>query len=232
MEAKQNEIDNKHKGLKKLKDSKLTQFLKKYALKLILPAALVLILTITLLVCFVGVRGVYVSADNPNNYYEFTANSYKCVSEDEWGEISEEGKWKVSGGKIIFSVKDEDFGNISDDFKFSRKGFKTIFIDEEEYNRVSIVGTKMMTKIKVDVDLQGGQLQGVKSQYKFKPGSKSDVTNSPQREGFSFAGWYSSQYGFFDGEEQLSFDNKFWEKCTVYANWTSNKKYSVSASEN
>jgi len=224
MEAKQTELFGKNRVNDKLEK---INFIRKYG-KIVFPAVLVLIAAVILMVCFIGVRGIYVSAENPNTYYEFTATGYKCVSEDEWGEFKEEGKWKISGGRLMLTVNDELFGEVSEYYKFSRNGYRTIFIDEKEYNRVSLVGLDIVPKIKVSIDLQGGTAIGDTSQMRIKPGQKRIEPENPQRAEYTFMGWYMSPFGYFDGETAYSFDYKIWNKCIIYANWRFHSMYTIS----
>lgn len=141
------------------------------------------ILTIVLCVSLCGVRGVYVNAEDPNNYYIFKANSYTCVWKNEFGKQEEEkGSWSTSGGKITFTIKDEDFGKLSESFDFKKKSDNDmIVIDGKEYSRVARSLNSKITltfttdeesferKIKIgsamkDVDLTGYVISSVKNE--------------------------------------------------------------------
>lgn len=212
-------------------------FIKKYGI-IMLPALLVLIALITLMTCFIGVRGVYVNVDDPNDYYSFTATAYQCCGEDFGEEYVENGTWKISGGKIIFTVSDELFGKLSADFVFSRKDiYKTIFIGEDmdnlkEYKRVSLVKYPLISKnIKITFDTNGGNEDSFVE--KIKQGTKlKKFEFTPTKQNREFRGWYTDPYGYkrADGKA-FSNENRQWESTRYYANWYNSTDYNITITD-
>lgn len=159
-------------------DNKALVFVKNHW-KIILPSVLLLIVFITLMCTLVGVRGIYVNVNDSDDFYDFDATSYRASSM--FSDELEEGKWKVSGNKLILTVSDDDFGDMSMDFDFKRNGYGTIFIDDVKYRRVSIVGLKTTAqKVKIKFDPQNGEVARV---AKLKIGNKlSSEIENPERE--------------------------------------------------
>lgn len=67
--------------LTKVATSKFGVWVKNHWIILI-AAALALIIFITLMTTLVGIRGVYVNIDDPNDFYSFTATGYTGYSEE------------------------------------------------------------------------------------------------------------------------------------------------------
>ena len=59
-----------------VKFAPVVEFLKKYGLKVVLPVTLLVVAFITLCACFMGLRGIYVNVDNPNEFISFNATNY------------------------------------------------------------------------------------------------------------------------------------------------------------
>ncbi|MDE5602215.1 MAG: leucine-rich repeat protein [Clostridia bacterium] len=202
---------------------------------ILFAGALLLIAFITLMSTLVGIRGIYVNVNNPNDFYSFTATDYVGYITDEFGYSYEEnGTWKTSGNKLTFTVKDEYLGKISEDFLYSTKhGYKTLFIGDDkenmvEYQRVSLVKYDINTdKAKVTFDLNGGD--GKNDIKKIKIGNKLDEPTTPTHtEGYAFMGWYTTPYGYksVDGQ-RFDDDSRIWENTTYYANWDNPTEYTV-----
>lgn len=203
------------KSQAKAKYAPAAAFFKKYGLKVILPLALLLIACVTLIVCFGGLRGVYVSEEDPNCFFEFSVSKYKYIDEND--EI-EEGKWKISGGKLILTLQDEIFGEISEDFSFSRKG-RAIFIDEEKFTRASIVKAKSAPKKTVTLSINGGTAENFNESNKVSLGSKLKEPANVEKRGYTFMGWFTSPNGYANGEEPFDFGDRVWEAKSLYACW-------------
>lgn len=218
--------------------SKAFAWIKKHWIILV-ASALALIVFITLMTCLVGIRGVYVNVNDPNDFYSFTATGYTGYSEEFGETYVEEGTWKTSGGKITFTVKDEDFGKFSADFQYSVKdGYKTLFIGEvgddkenmKQYKRVSLVKYDINSKkANVTFDLNGGS--GNISNQKIKIGEKvKEPSEKPVRTEREFRGWYIEPYGYKNGGTRLDEDSRIWEDITYYANWYNPTQYTISIS--
>lgn len=206
-------------------------WLKKYA-KIILPSLLGLIAIITLMVCFIGIRGIYVNVEDPNDFYSFTATQYKGYGEDFGQPYVEDGTWKTSGGKIVFTINDEDFGKFSADYVYSTKnGYNTLFIGEnkdslKEYKRVSIIKYDINAKkVNVKFDLNGGN--GHVPSQKIKLGEKAAEPDTPTRMNREFRGWYTDPYGYKNGGIRFNEDARIWENVTYYANWYNPTDYTI-----
>lgn len=238
MERKQSQIEEKKESKKSIKDSKGFTFLKKWGLPLILPITIVVITAIVLMVCFMGVCGVYYNVDNPNEFYSFTVGKYEYhyeLRDSELGfdlEMIDEGKWKVKGNSIYFTYEDEIFGEITDDYYFSKTDDNdTIFIGPDktltlEFKRAMIGSySSSNKKIKVTFDANGGE--GGWS-GKIKIGSTMKELPEATREGYQFMGWYTEPKGYrLKTEDNLTENDRIWENVTYYANWYSGKEYDV-----
>ena len=199
------------------------------------PAVLLVIIFITLMSTLVGIRGIYVNVNDPNDFYSFTATNYVGYSEEFGESYEEKGTWKASAGKLTLTVKDEDFGKFSADFLYSTKnGYKTLFIGDDkehmvEYKRVSLVKYDINTsKAKVTFDMNGGN--GKNDTKKIKIGSMIKEPNEPTHPyGFDFMGWYTEPYGYKLTDGQLfDKDSRIWENTTYYANWRDTRNFIAS----
>lgn len=207
-------------------------FAKKYG-KIILPALLLLIAFITLMVCLVGVRGVYVNVNNPNEFYSFTATGFEYYAEEFGVECVLSGKYNISGSIITQTINDDDLGEISMQWLFSASnGNKSIFFGKDlesltEFKRVSLVKYSMLTsKATVKFDSNGAQQSG--SSSKIKIGEKTSAPADPTRDGRDFRGWYTTPYGYKNGDgERFDENSRIWENVTYYANWYNPTDYEL-----
>ncbi|GEM_PF-2928125 len=168
---------------------------------------LAVILIIVLCTSLCGVRGVYVNKANAEDYYVFSSGSYIAVSNLGGEDMEEKGKWKASGGKITFTVKDEMFGKISESFDFKKsKDNDLIEIDGTQYERVA---RSIKSKVKITLDANGGE-GGIHK--KIRIGSKIEV-KEPTREGFVFLGYANSEGEFFNDYERI------WKSASYKAKW-------------
>ena len=233
MEAKQAELE-RGSVLKKREGgagAAVISFAKKWGLKAVLPAVLVLIALITLLVCFCGVRGIYVNIDDPNEFYSFDATSYEYHGIFMGEEYVDEGTWKKSGGQLLLTYKDEDFGKVTESYDFSSlNSNKTLFISDDfgnkgEFKRVSLLAYGTSQKIKITLDGNGGS--GGDS-HKVQIGSKIQEPAEPTRDGYMFMGWYTSKEGWKNAEaKRIDFDDRVWEDVTYYANWKNTTQFDL-----
>ena len=233
MEAKQAELErgSVHKKREGGAGAAVISFAKKWGLKAVLPAVLVLIALITLLVCFCGVRGIYVNIDDPNEFYSFDATSYEYHGIFMGEEYVDEGTWKKSGGQLLLTYKDEDFGKVTESYDFSSlNSNKTLFISDDfgnkgEFKRVSLLAYGTSQKIKITLDGNGGS--GGDS-HKVQIGSKIQEPAEPTRDGYMFMGWYTSKEGWKNAEaKRIDFDDRVWEDVTYYANWKNTTPFNL-----
>ena len=121
------------------------QFLKKWGLKVLLPCGLVLIALIVLLVCFCGLRGVYVCVDDPSLAISFGVGKMDIV----YGEYVLHGTYEVNGRLIESSVElpSEITGDTSSGGLFATKNtydssklIEKVFGEQDEsfYNGIAI----------------------------------------------------------------------------------------------
>ena len=240
MEKRQSEMESggSHRNadfkgkFSQIKETKFFGFLKKWGLKVILPCVLAFIVLISLLVSLVGVRGVYYNVNNPNEFYSFSSSKYEYYGDFNGEEYVDKGTWKTKNGKLYLTYKDEEFGKQTDEYYFSKQSNKVIFIGEEkdslsEFKRVSLSKYKPSSnkKVKITFDANGGSGDTSVS-YSF--GSKSKEVPQTEREGYFFKGWYKDKYGYKISESKPYEEGKrVWEDVTYYANWWSDKTYTL-----
>ena len=226
LEKKQEKNDKVKTGSLSAKEKLATVavFFKKWGLKAVLPAALFLIAFITLLVCFCGLRGIYVNVDNPNEFYSFSPTSYEYHGTLFGEEYVDEGTWKTGGGMLSLTYEDEMFGKITESCPFSHMSYDTIFItdalgDKKEFRRVSVLAYSTPQKTEYTLNLNGGTGSGA-GENKLSIGSKIKEPSEPTKEGFQFMGWYTTPDGWkTEGASQFDFNDRIWEDTTIYANW-------------
>ena len=233
----QTEVKNGHAKMNKeklsqIKETKFFGFLKKWGLKVILPCVLAFIIFISLMVSLVGVRGVYYNVNNPNEFYSFSSSKYEYYGDFNGEEYVDKGTWKTKNGKLYLTYKDEEFGKQTDEYYFSKQSNKVIFIGEEkeslsEFKRVTLSKYKPSSnkKVKITFDANGGSGDTSVS-YSF--GSKSKEIPQTEREGYFFKGWYKDKYGYkISGSKPYEEGKRVWEDVTYYANWWSDKTYTL-----
>ncbi len=235
LEKKQEKNDKVKTGSLSVKEKLATVavFFKKWGLKAVLPAALFLIAFITLLVCFCGLRGIYVNVDNPNEFYSFSPTSYEYHGTTLTGdEYVDEGTWKTGGGMLSLTYEDEMFGKITESCPFSHMSYDTIFItdalgDKKEFRRVSVLAYSTPQKTEYTLNLNGGSGSGG-GENKLSVGSKIKEPSEPTRRGYQFMGWYTTPDGWkTEGASQFDFNDRIWEDTTVYANWKDLTEYKL-----
>ena len=235
LEKKQEKNDKVKTGSLSVKEKLATVavFFKKWGLKAVLPAALFLIVFITLLVCFCGLRGIYVNVDNPNEFYSFSPTSYEYHGTTLTGdEYVDEGTWKTSGGMLSLTYEDEMFGKITESCPFSHMSYDTIFItdalgNKKEFRRVSVLAYSTPQKTEYTLNLNGGSGSGA-GENKLSVGSKIKEPSEPTRRGYQFMGWYATVDGWkTEGASQFNFNSRIWEDTTVYANWKDLTEYKL-----
>ncbi len=235
LEKKQEKNDKVKTGSLSVKEKLATVavFFKKWGLKAVLPAALFLIAFITLLVCFCGLRGIYVNVDNPNEFYSFSPTSYEYHGTTLTGdEYVDEGTWKTGGGMLSLTYEDEMFGKITESCPFSHMSYDTIFItdalgDKKEFRRVSVLAYSTPQKTEYTLNLNGGSGRGA-GENKLSVGSKIKEPSEPTRRGYQFMGWYTTPDGWkTEGASQFNFNSRIWEDTTVYANWKDLTEYKL-----
>ena len=233
MEAKQAELERgaTAKQRESGAGAAVLSFLKKWGFKVVLPVGLLLIALITLLVCFCGVRGIYVNIDDPNEFYSFDATNYEYHGILMGEEYVDKGTWKKSGGQLELTYKDEDFGKVTESYDFSSiDSNNTIFISDDfgnkvEFKRVSLLSYGTSQKIKITLDGNGGS--GGDS-HKVQIGSKIQEPAEPARDGYMFMGWYTSKEGWKNAEaKRIDFDDRVWEDVTYYANWKNTTQFDL-----
>ena len=209
--------------------SKTTEFFKNKGniLKIAIPGALLLIALIILLVCFCGLRGIYVNVENPNDYFSFGVGTFSTAD----GDDVIEGKWSRDGSVLTLTMEDEMFGEIELPVVFRKmSGYDMIEIDGSEYRRVSLIRIEdNMKKVNVRFDGNGGYTNG-NSSYQLDLGGKIDEAPSVERTigDYVFMGWYTSPNGWMDEEaEMFSSGIRLWEDVTYYANWRNDTDYTM-----
>lgn len=213
------------KPLANFKKTKFYKFLGDKGLKVVLPCVVLLVTAITLMVCFIGVRGVYYNTENPNEFISFTATNYEWHSFEYGDEYVEKGTWKIKDGKLYLTCEDELFGKMTAEYYIAKKdGNKTLMIGDQaddlsEYNRAQVTSYKGASgkKINVTFDANGGE--GGEN-YKITIGSVLEDIPTATREGYIFDGWYFEK----ETEDWTTVTSpkvnvRLWKSATYYAKW-------------
>ena len=199
-----------------VKFAPVVEFLKKYGLKVVLPVTLLVVAFITLCACFMGLRGIYVNVDNPNEFISFNATNYEWYYNSMLGETVDKGTWSKSGNTLNFVVDDELFGEVEDphyvtNFSWDDFTLKDSFGAEKRYERVSLICYKdNISEVTVTFDLNGGM--GSADSRKIKIGSV--LSGAPEDP--EILGWNTSPDGNGDW---FSATARIWEDVTYYAVW-------------
>ena len=211
------------------------EFWKKWGTKVIIPAILFLILGITLLVLFCGLRGIYVNVDNPNEYYVFTPTSFEYHDVAFGEDYSVEGKYKKSSSTLSLEYTDEDFGSVTSSFSLSASSLNDSFVlkdsfgDKSEYKRVSLTSYIVPQRVKVYITNSSTSADG---SYDIEIGGRiQEPKTTPTKDGYIFMGWYTSKEGW-KNEKATPFDfgDRIWEDTDIYANWKSTAEYTLTGS--
>ncbi len=211
------------------------EFWKKWGTKVIIPAILFLILGITLLVLFCGLRGIYVNVDNPNEYYVFTPTSFEYHDVAFGEDYSVEGKYSKNGSTLSLEYTDEDFGSVTSSFSLSASSLNDSFVlkdsfgDKSEYKRVSLTSYIVPQRVKVYITNSSTSADG---NYNIEIGERiQEPKTTPTKDGYIFMGWYTSKEGW-KNEKATPFDfgDRIWEDTDIYANWKSTAEYTLTGS--
>ncbi|NCA93255.1 hypothetical protein EOM82_08485 [bacterium] len=60
-------------------------------------------------------------------------------------------------------------------------------------------------------DVMGGAATSYNATNRIKKGATLNAPTNPNKEGYTFKGWYTSEYGYWDSEPSFNFDKKIWE---------------------
>ena len=211
------------------------EFWKKWGTKVIIPAILFLILGITLLVLFCGLRGIYVNVDNPNEYYVFTPTSFEYHDVAFGEDYSVEGKYSKNGSTLTLKYTDEDFGSVTSSFSLSASSLNDSFVlkdsfgDKSEYKRVSLTSYIVPQRVNVYITNSSTSADG---NYNIEIGERiQEPKTTPTKDGYIFMGWYTSKEGW-KNEKATPFDfgDRIWEDTDIYANWKSTAEYTLTGS--
>ena len=237
MEAKESERERGKRGsvLKKLDNTKfapVVAFTKKWGLKAILPAVLVLIALITLLTCFCGLRGIYVNVDDPDEFFSFSATGYEWYYKLDGEQVLDKGKWSKSGNSLTLKYEDEWFGEVEESYQlkdFSWSSFTlydSFFEEDKKFERVSVIGYKDSNKKATVTFYSNGGVGG--GTHSLKIGSVLSSDETPTREGYLFMGWYTTPDGWKTGDGERFADNcRVWKDATYYANWKNTTTFTL-----
>lgn len=209
-------------------------FLKKWGLKVILPCALALIALIVLLVCFCGLRGIYVCVDDPSIVISFGVGEYDVIT----GETMLHGEYKLNGRIIETNTElpSELTGDTVVGESAERNVYKArdLFEKLDGYDRISI-GGKVFERVSL-IKLQDNvskvnirfDMGGVKPSEFENPNASSipiggyvEAPGDPVADGDVFLGWYTAPYGSDDAEPVTSFGSRVWKDTVYYAWWAS-----------
>ncbi len=221
-------------------NNRLSKFTRKYVI-LITLVLLALIIFITLMTCLVGIRGIYVNINDPNEFYSFTATKYEyhSVSETTNKEIVTKGTWKVKNDKLYLTHKDKDYGVVTDECKLQNFKNKELTLTyginfENKFKRVALANySACVKKAKIYFNETSGYLYDSNKEQKIKIGSIAKTPSNPVYSStyktLQFKGWYTTRDGWKDGTGNKFIEGaRIWEDVTYYANWQNLTDYQIS----
>lgn len=213
---------------KKKKASYVRYFFRRYGLSVFLPLCLVIAATVILLTCFVGVRGIYVNVENPNEYFSFNPIVFEYQTDEGGVYRKMTGTWLNANG-VLTTTHTKDGEKVVSEYSFSHNNFDMIFLTDSSgsrkvYRRVSLLAISTVQKVEVNFNYDCAEIFA--SSQKTDIGEYLEAPATPQREGYNFRGWYTVPDGWKNSEEKAYvFGNRIWEDITLYANWQSNTEY-------
>lgn len=213
---------------KKKKASYARYFFRRYGLSVFLPLCLVIAATVILLTCFVGVRGIYVNVENPNEYFSFNPIVFEYQTDEGGVYRKMTGTWLNANG-VLTTTHTKDGEKVVSEYSFSHNNFDMIFLTDSSgsrkvYRRVSLLAISTVQKVEVNFNYDCAEISA--SSQKTDIGEYLEAPATPQREGYNFRGWYTVPDGWKNSEEKAYvFGNRIWEDITLYANWQSNTEY-------
>ena len=213
---------------KKKRVSYARYFFRRYGLSVFLPLCLVIVATVILLTCFVGVRGIYVNVANPNEYFSFNPIVFEYQTDEGGVYRKMTGTWLNANG-VLTTTHTKDGEKVVSEYSFSHNNFNMIYLTDSSgsrkiYKRVSLLA--ISTVQKVDINLVYDSPSISNSSQKISIGDYLEIPSVPKREGYNFRGWYASRDGWKDADAvAFNFGNRVWEDVTLYANWQSDAEY-------
>ncbi|MEG2450777.1 MAG: InlB B-repeat-containing protein, partial [Clostridia bacterium] len=197
---------------------------KRLALKIILPTTLLLIVAaVTLMACLMGLRGVYVNDNDPNEFVSFSALNYEYyTTKDNVDKISI-GTWSRKNNVLRIN---ESGSNDAKTCQISFKNFNKLTIDGKNFSRRNLLYFRDIVKnCTVTFDANGGDIgKVVETDF----GARIEEPTVPQKDGSELGGWYTTQWGSLNNyTEKFDCNNRIWEDVTYYANWNSTYSYKV-----
>lgn len=213
---------------KKKRVSYARYFFRRYGLSVVLPLCLVIVATVILLTCFVGVRGIYVNVANPNEYFSFNPIVFEFQTDEGGVYRKMTGTWLNANG-VLTTTHTKDGEKVVSEYSFSHNNFDMIYLTDSSgsrkiYKRVSLLA--ISTVQKVDINLVYDSPSISNSSQKISIGDYLEMPSVPKREGYNFRGWYTSRDGWKDADAvAFNFGNRVWEDVTLYANWQSDTEY-------
>lgn len=213
---------------KKKRVSYARYFFRRYGLSVFLPLCLVIVATVILLTCFVGVRGIYVNVENPNEYFSFNPIVFEYQTDEGGVYRKMTGTWLNANG-VLTTTHNKDGEKVVSEYRFSHNNFDMIYLTDSSgsrkiYKRVSLLAISTVQKL--DIVFNYSTPNVANSERKIGIGEYLEMPSVPKREGYNFRGWYTSRDGWKDPDAvAFNFANRVWEDVTLYANWQSDTEY-------
>ncbi|MEG2274429.1 MAG: InlB B-repeat-containing protein, partial [Clostridia bacterium] len=197
---------------------------KRLALKIILPTTLLLIVAaVTLMACLMGLRGVYVNDNDPNEFVSFSALNYEYYTTKDNVDKVSIGTWSRKNNVLKIN---ESGSNDAKTCDISFKNFDKLTINGKKFSRRNLLYFRDIVKnCTVTFDANGGDIgKVVETDF----GARIEEPTVPQKDGYEFGGWYTTQWGSLNNyTEKFDSKNRIWQDVTYYANWTSTYTYEV-----